>query len=167
MILHNDLLKEYLSNESPLVEDVCSEAIQPNGVELTVERVYKLDSAGTLGVDNDDRVIPEGIEIKPDEEGWWNLQAGCYRVRLMETVNIPLDIFALARPRSSLLRSGVLLGTALWDSGYSGKSEVLLIVSNNNGFKLQRGARILQLIFFLMGEEVNEGYNGKYQGENL
>jgi deoxycytidine triphosphate deaminase len=32
---------------------------------------------------------------------------------------------------------------------------------------LQRGARVLQLIFFELDEEVEGGYRGKYQGENM
>jgi len=65
---------------------------------------------------------------------------------------------AIAKPRSSLLRCGVTVETAVWDAGYSGRSESLLVVFNNNGFRLRKNARILQLLFFRLGEEVREGY---------
>jgi hypothetical protein len=72
---------------------------------------------------------------------------------------------ALARPRSSLLRCGVTIGTAVWDAGYSGRSRSLLVVHNARGFRLQQGARVAQLVFFgLTGET---GLSRVYQGENL
>ncbi|MEI2760841.1 MAG: hypothetical protein V9E95_01185 [Methanothrix soehngenii] len=37
-----------------------------------------------------------------------------------EIVNIPGDVAALARARSTLLRCGASLETALWDPGYLG-----------------------------------------------
>ena len=73
---------------------------------------------------------------------------------------------ALATPRSSLLRCGVTVNTAVWDAGYSGRSQSLLVVYNPGGFRLQRNARIVQLVFFQLSGET-EGYNGTYQGENM
>ena len=73
---------------------------------------------------------------------------------------------ALGRPRSSLLRCGVNVGTAVWDAGYSGRSQSLLVVHNPSGFSLEKNARLTQLVFFeLTGE--SEGYQGIYQGENI
>jgi dUTP pyrophosphatase len=73
---------------------------------------------------------------------------------------------ALARPRSSLLRCGVTIETAVWDAGYSGRSQALLVVHNPSGFHLQKNARVLQLVFFRLTGET-EGYQGKYQRENI
>jgi dUTP pyrophosphatase len=72
---------------------------------------------------------------------------------------------ALAMPRSSLLRCGVTVHTAVWDAGYSGRSQSLMVVYNPRGFRLQRNARIVQLVFFRLTQET-EGYQGIYQGEN-
>ncbi len=83
-----------------------------------------------------------------------------------EIVHLPKNIMALARPRSSLLRCGVTVGTAVWDAGYSGRSQSLLVVYNPKGFHLQKDARVLQLIFFPLTQET-EGYHGVYQGENI
>jgi dUTP pyrophosphatase len=79
---------------------------------------------------------------------------------------MPSDIMALGRPRSSLLRCGVDIGTAVWDAGYSGRSQSLLTVHNPAGFRVQRNARVMQLVFFRLNTET-PGYNGKYQRENI
>ena len=74
---------------------------------------------------------------------------------------------ALGRPRSSLLRSGVSLHTAVWDAGYQGRSQSLLTVHHAGGFRLQRDARLAQLVFFRLSSPPSQGYQGRYQGEGL
>jgi dUTP pyrophosphatase len=74
---------------------------------------------------------------------------------------------ALARPRSSLNRSGVTIHGAVWDAGYHGRSTSLLSVLNPAGFRVQRGARVLQMVFFKLSASTEQLYRGRYQGENL
>ena len=101
-----------------------------------------------------------------DGLGYIDLVPGAYIVTYNEIVHLPKNIMALARPRSSLLRCGVTVGTAVWDAGYSGRSQSLMVVYNSLGFRLQRNARIIQLVFFKLTGET-ESYNGAYQGENI
>ena len=54
----------------------------------------------------------------------------------------------------------------MWDAGYSGRGEGLLSVLNPYGYRVQRGARIAQLVFFRLSAAALEGYAGRYQGEN-
>jgi dUTP pyrophosphatase len=84
-----------------------------------------------------------------------------------EVVHLPQNIMALGLPRSSLLRCGVNIHTAVWDAGYSGRSQSLLVVYNPMGFLLHRNAKVLQLIFFQLSRPVEQGYTGIFQGENL
>jgi dUTP pyrophosphatase len=83
-----------------------------------------------------------------------------------EIVHLPKDIMALGRPRSSLLRCGVSVGTAVWDAGYEGRSQSLLVVHHPQGFRVQKNARIIQLVFLTLTGE-SAGYTGVYQGENI
>ena len=84
-----------------------------------------------------------------------------------EIVNIPKDVAALARARSTLLRCGASLETALWDPGYRGRSQSLLVVYNPHGLHLKKDARMMQLVFLRLGKEAEKVYSGKYQGENI
>jgi len=72
----------------------------------------------------------------------------------------------LARPRSSLLRCGVTVGTAVWDAGYNGRSQSMLVVYHPQGFRLQKNARVTQLVFMTVTGDT-EGYRGTYQRENI
>ncbi|TME38787.1 MAG: deoxyuridine 5'-triphosphate nucleotidohydrolase [Chloroflexi bacterium] len=106
-------------------------------------------------------------DVPSDKDGWWDLHRGAYVITYREKVNLPRDLMALARPRSTLLRSGVEIHAAVWDAGYSGRGEGLMSVLNARGYRLQRGARVLQLVFFRLSTPAAEGYRGRYQGENL
>mgnify|MGYP000103041915 CR=1 FL=1 len=63
-------------------------------------------------------------------------------------------------------RCGVTIHTAVWDAGYSGRSEALLVVYNPAGFRVRRGARVLQLVFLGL-DAPTLPYDGRYQGENV
>jgi len=151
------LLAEYRDLEAQL---------QPNGFDLTLREIGMPQTGGVIAADNRQRVIPELAPLVFDGLGFMDLLPGAYVVTLNEVVNLPNDLMALARPRSSLLRSGVTIHGAVWDAGYNGRSRSLLIVHNQRGFRLQRNAGIMQMIFLPLSSRT-DGYDGAYQRENL
>ena len=170
-VLDQESLRELIENpqagQLPLVEGLLSleEQLQPTGIDLCIQRVERLASAGRLGRANEDRVLSECEPLSFESDGWLFLGAGSYLVTLNEIVNIPLDLIALGLPRSSLMRSGASLHTAVWDAGYRGRSQALLNVYNAAGFHLQQNTRLLQMIFLRLARPVGQGYQGRYQDE--
>ncbi len=138
--------------------------IQPAGVDLTVKQVYGIEGKLVLGVRK--RVLPRYAPI-PDDEGTWSLPPGVYKVMFNEVVEVPSDAVALCFPRSTLLRSGIILMCTVWDPGYVGRGEALLHIINPNGFALERGARVAQLVFIKLVKPPHKTYQGMYLGENL
>jgi dUTP pyrophosphatase len=155
--------------ERPLISGLLDidQQIQPNGVDMTLREISRYDGGGTIGVDNADRVLPELESVPFNDDGWVILPPGVYHIVYNEIVDIPESLMALGRPRSSLNRCGVTINTAVWDAGYNGRSTSMLVVSNPEGFRVQRNARVMQLVFFGMSEATAEGYRGRYQGENI
>jgi dUTP pyrophosphatase len=153
----------------PLVENLCDaeQQVQPNGIDLTLKEVALLSSPGSLGPSNESRALSVTSSLVFDGLDRVDLLAGCYLVTYNEVVNLPKNIMALAMPRSSLLRCGVTINNAVWDAGYSGRSQSLMVVYNPQGFRLYRNARIVQMVFFLLSHEVAQGYQGLFQGENI
>jgi len=161
-------LLELLKNKPPLVEGMINPGLQlqPNGIELTLRRIEAFAEAGQVALDNLERRIPISRPLVFDSEGWIDLAKGSYKIVFNEVVNIPRGVAAIALPRSSLLRCGATIETAVWDAGYRGRSESLMVVHNEAGFRVKRNARVLQLLFFRLSSEV-EGYSGAYQEENI
>jgi dUTP pyrophosphatase len=153
--------------DPPLVEPVADRAIQiqPNGFDLTLESVWRFDGPGAIGPTNAERVLPLRSSVPPADDGWFDLSPGTYMIRFHETVALPRDLMAFGRPRSSLLRCGAAIHTAVWDAGYQGRSEALMVVHAESGFRLAPGARVLQLVFVRLTEPTVP-YAGTYQGEN-
>ena len=141
--------------------------IQPNGFDLTLAEIQRHIGKGTIGVSNAHRVLPELEQVAFDSEGFAELDPGIYHITYNEVVSLPNDLMALGRPRSSLNRSGVTIHTAVWDAGYTGRSTSLMAVLNPGGFRIERNARVLQLVFFGLSVQSEEGYRGIYQGENV
>ncbi len=146
-------------------ENIHESQYQPAGIDITLKEVCRFASAGKIDFDNKERKISdvEKIEYEREEVA---LKPGAYKVIFNEYVKIPSDAAALCLPRSSLLRCGASLECAVWDPGYEGRSEALLIVRNEHGLILKRNAKIGQMVFFRLADTAKELYAGRYKGEN-
>jgi dUTP pyrophosphatase len=137
------------------------------GMELTVQKIERFTSAGAVAFDNSERELPQTEPLEFGPSGWISLAAGSYLVTFNEIVSVPRDAAALARARSTLLRCGASLETALWDPGYRGRSQSLLVVHNLQGLRLKKNARLMQLVFLRLEKDAEKVYSGRYQGENI
>jgi dUTP pyrophosphatase len=168
-VLNREDINELLKTTPPLVENLADveQQLQPNGIDLTVREVAMLDSPGCISTRNESRVLSSTSPLVFDGLGKLDLLPGPYVVTCNEIVHLPKNVMALAKPRSSLLRCGVSVHTAVWDAGYSGRSQSLMVVYNPQGFRIYKNARFIQLVFFHLTQEVTEGYQGIFQGENV
>jgi len=168
-VLGREELRRRFDGPRPLVSGWLDleQQLQPNGIDLSLREAGRFDGGGVLAAENAGRRLPAVVPLEFDPGGFLELGPGPYQVVFNEVVDLPNDLMALGRPRSSLCRCGVQLHTAVWDAGYRGRSTALLVVANPAGFRLQRGARLLQLVFFPLGHAVADGYDGVYLGENL
>lgn len=167
--LSKEQILNRIAGTPPLLTDYVDldDQAQPNGFDLTLQSVSRFTGGGVVAASNRDRFLPPLEEIAFDESGYVELMPGAYHIVYNEVVSLPLDLMALGRPRSSLGRCGATIHTAVWDAGYHGRSTSLLVVANPAGFRLQRNAKVMQLVFFGLSRHAATGYQGRYQGENL
>ncbi|MFB6161947.1 MAG: deoxyuridine 5'-triphosphate nucleotidohydrolase [Halococcoides sp.] len=141
-----------------------ADQVQPNGVDLRIESVHEPTEPGRIA--RDGKRVADRREVDPhDEDGQavYHLDPGGYIVAYEDRIAIPDEHVGLLLPRSTLLRNGATLETAVWDAGYEGRGEGLLIV--HHPIEIERGARIGQLI---VAEADHSGtYDGSYQGERI
>ncbi len=164
MILNSEEIKEKIQKQKIISGFIDLDTqITPNGFDLTVEKIFEFLQSGAIDFSNKNRETPDTRELNWEND-WLFLKEGVYKVRSNETLKMPLDLVAIARPRSSLSRSGVAVDSGVWDAGFEGKSEFLLIVGNNKGFRVKKNARIIQLVFFRM-KKTKAGYDGIYKSK--
>jgi dUTP pyrophosphatase len=167
--LGREALLALIQGARPLISEYHSidDQLQPNGFDLSVAEVGQFANGGAIGRSNSSRSLPDVRPLPFDDTGWLDLQLGPYQIVFNEIVDLPNNLMALGRPRSSLCRLGATLGTAVWDAGYRGRSTALLIVENPSGVRIERAARLMQLVFFTLDAPTARGYDGTYQDENL
>jgi len=167
--LGRENLLALIQGARPLISGYHSieDQLQPNGFDLSVAEIGEFTNGGAIGRTNASRSLPDVRDVPFDVTGWLKLPPGPYQVVFNETVDLPNSLMALGRPRSSLCRAGATLATAVWDAGYRGRSTALLMVQNPAGIRIERAARLLQLVFFTLDTPTARGYDGAYQDENI
>ncbi len=159
LILEKNLVKDCIDLDTQLT---------PNGIDLTAGKVYEFASPGVLDFSNKERLLPECRQVvaeklkSEDRFGWWVLKKGCYKVVTNETVTLPRNLIGVAFSRSSLLRMGAFVENGVWDAGFSGRSEFILVVENPQGMRMKENSRVIQLLFMPINE-TGQGYNGIFQ----
>lgn len=141
--------------------------VSPNGVDLTLAEIGKVDE-GRLVMTRDSKFEPrvdaeERVHLEP-EDTMFELKPGYYRVRYGETIEIPMGHVGFVYPRSTLMRNGLMLYSAVWDAGYEGKGVGGLAVSHRA--EIQKGTRIGQIVM-ARAEDSSGEYDGQYQGEGV
>lgn len=158
LIKQENLVSGYIDLETQMT---------PNGFDLTAADIFEFDGAGALDFSNKERIVPEGKKILPEKKGdekfgWWELKKGAYKIRTNEVVTLPNDLIGIAFTRTSLLRMGAFTQHGVWDAGFRGKGEFVLVVENPKGIKIKQNARVTQLIFTKINE-TSRGYEGIYK----
>lgn len=139
------------------------EQIQPNGVDLRLDRVVYVNGRPELPVEG--RLNADNVQVQeiPPKEGWFELayMQGNYLVDFRESISVPPGFCAIIITRSSLVRCGCDIFTGLWDTGFQGRLGGSLRL--RNPLRLQYGSRIGQVMFH-KAQFNGQLYNGSYQG---
>lgn len=139
--------------------------IDCSGIKLHLDKVFSFTDRG--GLFKNSKKVSDVAEVEPNESGVYVLAPGAYRIRYKEVVKVPDNMIALAIPRSTLLRIGAAIFTAVWDPGYEGRGEGLMVVFNPHGVDIECGAQVAQLVFISLDRVTKFVYRGTYFRENI
>jgi deoxycytidine triphosphate deaminase len=164
MIGTNELLK--LVREKKLVENLSERELKDpegTGFDLRASEVFRIKE-GNAFLGEIERSTPETESIANyNDNKEIILKPGDFvLVKSMEKVNLPNDIAAIFRPRSTLQRCGIGLFTATANPGYSGELTFGMCNLGKNDFKLEMGARFVHILFFNTSEN-HSAYRGQWQ----
>jgi deoxycytidine triphosphate deaminase len=155
----------------PLIEHLGAdqiEGIEGTTADLRLGAVYR--PVGKARLMRDTRVTPEIVklmDIAETPDGVFTIRPGDYLLfQTVEQVNLPGDLFAYIRPRTTMIRSGIPLQTAFVSPNYQGRLTVGMKHQGMTEVEIQMGFRILCIAFFpIEGRAVP--YRGVWQGDRV
>ena len=154
---------------------------QPAGLDLRLGQVYHIayeKNGHHYGIDRMGKSIPPHVKARETELEYfkdsekikvigWELQPQKpYICEVQEQIKIGEKNAQFYLPRSTLLRAGVNVYTALGDLGYNGHLSFLVINHGSQEFFIEKGERFAQLVDFQV-RGGSESYNGDYQEKEV
>lgn len=133
--------------------------VQPNAVDLRLEKVYFINHANVFEISNDHKKHRGSEEMLPDSEGYFNLDIGTYEVVMENVISVGDEEAGWVITRSTLNRNGLFLTSGLYDSGYHGVMAGALHVTTGPA-RIKQGTRIGQYLSF--NAEALHQYDGDY-----
>jgi len=135
-----------------------AEDIQPNGVDLRLDKVYKI-LPNVFEISNDHKKHRGSEEVLPDAEDYFTLFQGSYEVVMENIICVGEGEAGWVITRSTLNRNGCFITSGLYDSGYNGVMAGVLHVTVGTA-RIKKGTRIGQYLSF--DAEMSHGYDGDY-----
>lgn len=158
MILSDKTIKETIAHKCPLVEPFNERNLSPASIDLTLA---------------DDFIDEDGIRTRlEDGLNAFNILPGeFWLMSTKETINVPQDMVAVVKGKSSLARMGLMVECAGFvDPSFSG--QITLEVKNLNQervLSLKPGMKICQIVFMKLDNPANQPYSEEsghhYQGQ--
>jgi deoxycytidine triphosphate deaminase len=144
------------------------EGIEGTTVDLRLGAVYK--PVGSARLMRESRITPEIeklMDISTSPDGVFCVKPGDYLLlQTIEQVNLPGNLFAYIRPRTTLIRSGIPLMTAFISPNYQGRLTVGMKHHGLTDVEIQMGFRIMCIAFFPI-EGMAVPYRGVWQGDRV
>lgn len=168
MILGHSELKK-LIKKCNLVTNLSERELKdPEGCvfDLRLEKVFSLKGKAFLGID--ERETPDLIEeasYNPKKKTAFTFKPGKYYLtKTIEEVNLPENIAAVFKPRSTTFRSGLNVRTGFANPGYHGPLYFSMINEGPIPVKVEMGARYVSVYFHEVKGEAVHTYRGQWQG---
>lgn len=153
------MFKHIFSSSESSISEWDSKQIQPNAIDVRLDRVWMINGRFTLSEDEKLTAEDKQEYILSNSNDWFLLSRGVYEFQFKGIIKVQSGEVGWIIPRSTLVRNGVFMQSGLYDSGYHGSIGAGVFVGGSS-FKVKRGTRIGQLLL-ATAEAIGE-YNGSY-----
>ncbi|MBI5356081.1 hypothetical protein HZB78_00515 [Candidatus Collierbacteria bacterium] len=138
------------------------------GFDLRIEKLLAIQGESFLGITDRSTADMKEVasykktsgkqkifSIKPNE---------FYLAKTIENINMPDNLLAIIKPRTTLFRSGISMRTGFCPPGYHGELFFGIYNVGKYSFKIEMGARFAHIVFFEIAGDLIRGYEGQWQG---
>ena len=149
---------KHLAYSKTKLSNVQEQDIQPNAVDIRLDKVFRIDNESTFELSENTKVHRGSVKVEADEDGWFVLYPGQYEVVMENIISVAENEAGWVITRSTLNRNGVFLTSGLFDSGYAG--QLALVLHCSGLVRIKRGTRIGQYLCF--DADTAKLYDGSY-----
>lgn len=170
MVLGHSELKKLIKSVNLITGLSERDQKDPEGCvfDLQLSKIYELKGRAFLGID--ERETPELVEVAsydPKKRTSFIFQPGkYYMTKTVEVVNIPSNIAAIVKPRTTTFRSGLYLRAGFINPGYNGTLDFAIKNEGSIPVEVELGSRFAQIFFMEVKGEAVHTYRGQWQGGN-
>ena len=153
MILNGNDIKK-LVEEKNLIENFKNENVSSGSYDISIGNKILRIKKTFKPIDLENVTQIDNLYEEYDISSQYVLKHGEYiLVSLNETMNLPENIVAHIRPRTSISRLGLYINLQHINAGYSGKLNIALYNMSPNNYIIKENMRIGQIVF----EEITDG----------
>ena len=143
----------------PIEED----NIAQHGIDLNVTKISRVCGSPGIIPRKGKTTLPQ-YATEEVQSGIWHLEEGIYDLVFAQGCKIPADRMMLIKHRSSVLRSGAIVDSGIFDAGFETENlGAFLIV--HHPIQIEYFARVAQAVAF-ESKEVENLYDGQWQRDN-
>jgi deoxycytidine triphosphate deaminase len=168
MILGHSELRKLVKSQKLVTGLSKRERENPEGCvfDLRLDKLFKLKGEAFLGIkEREAPNVEEVASYNPKKKTKHTIKQGeYYLTKTIEKVNLPEDIAALFKPRTTLFRSGLILRTGFGNPGYKGPLFFGLYNAGGVPATIEMGARYVASYFVKVKGKPVHKYRGQWQG---
>lgn len=167
MVLGIDKLIELVEKQK-LVENLCERELtnpEGTGFDLRLGEIYRISGEGYLGEAERKTCDIELVERYEDGKvKTLEIQPGdFFLIKTLEKVNIPDNLTAEFKPRTTMQRMGIFFRASNAAPGYSGELTFAIVNVGPCKVNIELGARVCHVIFHEVSGKTHL-YRGQWQG---
>lgn len=186
MFLCADSIRNYIESVD-MVDNVSDEQlgfIEGSALDITVGEIYQIPH--TPAYIGRNRTLPELEKVNPDEFGLYVLHSSIgrmsglqtpeeenfvmvymYLLQSYESFKLPGYIGGIVYPRTSFFNAGCNVLCSRISPGFNGRLRAGLVIYNQGGLMLERGARFASVMFHQFTDGKTDAYKGIWQGDKV
>lgn len=153
MILHPEL------GAKTKITNVDDEMVQMHAVDIRMEQLFELQ--GEFRLEGENRVHRLNVELAEDLDGFFYIEPNSsYSFNSSHKCEMAAGECGYLITRSTLNRNGIIIKSGLYDAGYKGGINGLIINTTPYRAMIKKGERVAQ--FIIAEAQTNSLYQGVY-----